>query len=66
MTRERRAIVLRFADTSSRCSVGETLGKRGPEGSKIPVLSCEGARIRGEIAIQAANLMARGPSPDGP
>ena len=29
------------------------------EQSKIPVLSCEGACIRGEIARQAANIVAR-------
>lgn len=35
------------------------MGKRGMEQSRIPVLSCEGACIRGEIARQAANMVAK-------
>jgi uncharacterized metal-binding protein len=59
MTHEKRDIELRFADTTSHCPIGETIGKRSMEQSKIPVLSCEGACIRGEIARQAANMIGR-------
>ena len=45
--------------TSGTCAVGETLGKECAAKGKIPVLSCEGACIRGEIARQAANLVAK-------
>jgi len=45
--------------TKGKCPVGETVGRRGMEQSKIPVLSCEGACIRGEIARLAANMVAK-------
>jgi hypothetical protein len=45
--------------TKSKCPIGETVGQRGMKGSKIPVLSCEGACIRGEIARLAANMIAK-------
>ncbi len=45
------------------CPVGETYAKQQQEARRIPVLSCEGACIRGEIARRAANLVAaEGPS----
>jgi len=59
MKTEKPNIGLEIASTKARCPVGETVGRRGIEQSKIPVLSCEGACIRGEIARQAANLVAR-------
>ena len=40
------------------CPVGETYAKQQQAANKIPVLSCEGACIRGEIARRAANLVA--------
>ncbi len=40
------------------CPVGETYAKQQQEAGRIPVLSCEGACIRGEIARRAANLVA--------
>ena len=45
--------------TKGKCPIGETVGQHGIEGSKIPVLSCEGACIRGEIARLAANMIAK-------
>lgn len=45
--------------TKGKCPIGETVGRLGIEESKIPVLSCEGACIRGEIARQAANMVAK-------
>jgi len=55
----RQDIALTIADTARQCPIGETVGKRGREQSRIPVLSCEGACIRGEIARQAANMIAK-------
>lgn len=40
------------------CPAGEVYAKRNATDRKIPVLSCEGPCIRGEIARIAANLVA--------
>jgi hypothetical protein len=40
------------------CPAGEVYAKRNISDKKIPVLSCEGPCIRGEIARLAANLIA--------
>jgi uncharacterized metal-binding protein len=50
---------LKVEDTKNRCPVGETVGERNIAENKIPVLSCEGACIRGEIARLAANMIAK-------
>ena len=50
---------LRVDSTTGKCPAGETAGKRNLQEGKIPVLSCEGACIRGEIARTAANLVAK-------
>ena len=52
-------IVLTLARTRRRCPIGEVVGERGSKEAKTPVLSCEGACIRGEIARQAANMIAK-------
>ena len=59
MKREKADFDLKISKTTCHCPVGETIGKRAMEQSKIPVLSCEGACIRGEIARQAANMIAK-------
>ena len=41
------------------CPAGEAYAKKNIVDKKIPVLSCEGPCIRGEIARLAANLVAR-------
>ena len=41
------------------CPIGETVGKRNIEEGRIPVLSCEGGCIRGEIARLAANMVSK-------
>ena len=41
------------------CPAGEAYAEENIAGKKIPVLSCEGPCIRGEIARLAANLVAR-------
>lgn len=45
--------------TDGRCPIGETVGKRNIEEKRIPVLSCEGGCIRGEIARLAANMISK-------
>jgi uncharacterized metal-binding protein len=45
--------------TDGHCPIGETVGKRNIEQEKIPVLSCEGGCIRGEIARLAANMLSK-------
>jgi uncharacterized metal-binding protein len=41
------------------CAVGETAGKQCIEARRIPVISCEGACIRGEVARLAAHLVSK-------
>jgi hypothetical protein len=45
--------------TGARCPVGEIVGERNIADGKIPVLSCEGGCIRGEIARMAAHIVAK-------
>ena len=45
--------------TDGHCPIGETVGKRNIEEERIPVLSCEGGCIRGEIARLAANIVSK-------
>ena len=53
---------LEVTKTEKKCPVGETTGKLNEEEGKVPVLSCEGACIRGEIARVAANMVAKEPA----
>lgn len=50
---------LRVNTTNAVCPIGEATGNRNISESKIPVLSCEGACIRGEIARLAAGIVSR-------
>jgi uncharacterized metal-binding protein len=50
---------LEVTSTESKCPIGEKIGSQNLEEGKIPVLSCEGACIRGEIARLAAHLVAK-------
>lgn len=52
---------LSITSTNRNCPIGETVGKDHMANGDTPVLSCEGACIRGEIARQAANIVARQP-----
>ncbi|MHC4214017.1 MAG: putative zinc-binding protein [Planctomycetota bacterium] len=45
--------------TDGHCPIGETVGKRNIKEERIPVLSCEGGCIRGEIARLAANMVSK-------
>ena len=50
---------VQFKETNAICPIGEITGKANIKESKIPVLSCEGACIRGEIARLAANIVSK-------
>jgi uncharacterized metal-binding protein len=50
---------IEIGETRNRCPIGETIGNRNMAQGKIPVLSCEGACIRGQIARLAANMLAK-------
>ncbi len=50
---------LQVENTTQLCPTGEAYAKRQIAEKRIPVLSCEGPCIRGEIARLAANLVAR-------
>ena len=45
--------------TDKVCAVGESYGRQCQQEEEIPVFSCEGGCIKGEIARQTANLIAR-------
>jgi len=45
--------------TDKHCPAGEKAGSRYIQEGNIPVLSCEGACIRGEIARLAAHMVAK-------
>jgi len=44
--------------TDGRCPIGETVGTQNMQEERIPVLSCEGGCIRGEIARLAAHMVS--------
>ena len=46
-------------ETDKHCPAGEKAGSKYIQEGKIPVLSCEGACIRGEIARLAAHMVAK-------
>ncbi len=48
-----------ISKTDKTCPTGEIVGSRNHAEGKIPVLSCEGPCIRGDIARLAANLVAK-------
>ena len=46
-------------NTDGCCPIGETVGRRNIKEKRIPILSCEGGCIRGEIARLAANIVSK-------
>lgn len=50
---------LEITNTDKKCAVGEKVGNQNLKEKKTPVISCEGACIRGEIARLAANILAK-------
>ncbi len=59
MTNSTDSFTLQVQKTEGRCPTGENVGQRYIEEKRIPVLSCEGGCIRGEIARLAANMVAK-------
>jgi uncharacterized metal-binding protein len=59
MSKTNEVLTLDVTKTQAVCPVGEIIGRQNLDAGKIPVLSCEGACIRGEIARLAANLVAK-------
>lgn len=54
-----RISMLKVDTTTQVCPTGQIVGKKNQKDGSIPVLSCEGACIRGEIARQAANIVSK-------
>lgn len=59
MSESDQKISIAVTTTKGKCPIGETIGERNISEGKIPVLSCEGGCIRGEIARLAANMVAK-------
>lgn len=59
MSKSDQSFSLEVEGTQKSCPTGETVGKKNVTEGKIPVFSCEGGCIRGEIARLAANLVAK-------
>ena len=59
MKESNNSFTLEITETDKTCPAGEKAGSSYHEEGKIPVLSCEGACVRGEIARLAANLVAK-------
>lgn len=53
------AFALEVTKMNKVCAVGEIYGRQCQNEGKIPVFSCEGGCIKGEIARQAANMVAK-------
>ena len=49
---------LDVSEVTGHCPAGEVYAKQNIVEKKIPILSCEGPCIRGEIARLAANIVA--------
>ena len=54
-----KSLTLNVTKIDKVCAAGEKFGRQCHEEGKIPVFSCEGGCIKGEIARQAANLIAK-------
>lgn len=52
-------IFLEVSQAIGKCSIGEKVGKSNLEMKEIPVLSCEGACIKGEISRLVANNLSK-------
>jgi len=59
MKKSNDVFAVEISKTENTCPVGEKAGSRNLADGKIPVLSCEGACIRGEIARLAAHPVAK-------
>jgi uncharacterized metal-binding protein len=54
-----KSISIQISGTNKRCSAGELRGNENKSAQKIPVLSCEGACIKGELARLIANKISQ-------
>ncbi len=61
MSNSDQKMIVKVDTTHSICPIGEIIGKKNISESNIPVLSCEGACIRGEIARLVANNISKEP-----
>ena len=52
-------IEILISKTSGKCQIGESVGAECIENKSIPVISCEGGCIKGEIARLAANYVSK-------
>ena len=59
MSANNERFTIAITPTDKTCPAGEKTGSRYIQEGKIPVLSCEGACIRGEIARLAAHMVAK-------
>ena len=59
MNSEKNSFSVEITGTDKLCPAGEKAGNKYIQEGKIPVLSCEGACIRGEIARLAAHMVAK-------
>lgn len=59
MTKSKTKISIVVDEPKGFCPIGEHVGNLNRNEGKIPVISCEGACIRGEIARLAAHLVAK-------
>ena len=59
MNNGRNSYSLEITGTDKHCPAGEKAGDRYLREGKVPVLSCEGPCIRGEIARVAAHMVAK-------
>ena len=59
MSANNESFTIAITPTDKTCPAGEKAGSRYIQEGKIPVLSCEGACIRGEIARLAAHMVAK-------
>lgn len=59
MKKSSNSFTVEITKTENTCPAGEMAGRKYLQEGKIPVLSCEGACIQGEIARLAAHLVAK-------
>lgn len=59
MSLDNDSFTIAITATDKHCPAGEKAAGKYIQGGKIPVLSCEGACIRGEIARVAAHMVAK-------
>ncbi len=59
MSKAKTTFSIEVEETKAVCPVGEVVGERMITERKIPVISCEGGCLRGEIARVAAHMVAK-------